>query len=128
LRNERGSFRFDYASVPSNTFWGRANPGVSIPEYIREITGVTDEKVAEYRPPKEGVRDFFVWAGPGALHAAHSGEFERGSVNGGNIALQRGRAFLQTDDPFAEFEATGRVVCECRDQFQIPPRRRPRRV
>jgi len=47
LRIESEAFRFDYEGALLDTFWERADPGVPIPEHIREITGVTDEKVAE---------------------------------------------------------------------------------
>ena len=73
---EVGAVRFDYEGNLLDTFWERANPDVPIPEHIRKITGVTDEKVAGTRAPEEVVRDFFVWAGRKAWLAAHSGEFE----------------------------------------------------
>ena len=55
---EVGAVRFDYEGNLLDTFWERANPGVPIPEHIRKITGVTDEKVAGARAPEEVVRDF----------------------------------------------------------------------
>ena len=79
---EVGAVRFDYEGALLDTFWERANPGIPIPEHIRKITGITDEKVAEARPPEEVVRDFFVWAGPGAWLTAHSGEFEAAFLYG----------------------------------------------
>ncbi|HOV76225.1 MAG TPA: 3'-5' exonuclease [Candidatus Hydrogenedentes bacterium] len=79
---EVGAVRFDYEGALLDTFWERANPGMPIPEHIRKITGVTDEKVANARPPEEVVRDFFVWTGPAAWLVAHSGEFEAAFLYG----------------------------------------------
>jgi len=44
---EVGAVRFDQEGTLFDTFWERANPGIPIPEHIRKITGITDEKVAE---------------------------------------------------------------------------------
>lgn len=96
---EVGAVRFDYEGALLDTFWERANPGIPIPEHIRKITGVTDEKVAEARPPEEVVRDFFVWAGPGAWFAAHSGEFEAAflyAALGGREDADEDRCVLST--------------------------------
>lgn len=96
---EVGAVRFDYEGALLDTFWERADPGIPIPEHIRKITGVTDEKVAGARPPEEVVRDFFVWAGPQAWIAAHSGEFEAGFLHaalGGRDDADEDRCVLST--------------------------------
>ncbi len=96
---EVGAARFDYEGALLDTFWERANPGIPIPEHIRKITGITDEKVAEARPPEEVVRDFFVWAGPEAWLAAHSGEFEAAflcAATGGRDDADEDRCVLST--------------------------------
>ena len=73
---EVGAVRFDYEGALLDTFWERANPGIPIPEHIRKITGITDEKVAEARPPEEVVRDFLCLGGAGRMARGHSREFE----------------------------------------------------
>lgn len=96
---EVGAVRFDYEGNLLDTFWERANPGVPIPEHIRKITGITDEKVAEARAPEEVVRDFFAWAGPEVWIAAHSGEFEAAflyAALGGREDANEDRCVLST--------------------------------
>lgn len=96
---EVGAVRFDYEGTLLDTFWEQANPGVPIPEHIRKITGVTDEKVAEARPPEEVAHDFLVWAGPEVWLAAHSGEFEAAflcAATGGRDDADDDRCVLST--------------------------------
>lgn len=73
---EVGALRFDYEGGLLDTFWERANPGISVPAPITRLTGISDSILEGTRTPAEVVRDLYAWAGPGAWFTAHSGAFE----------------------------------------------------
>ena len=55
------------------------NPGVHIPENITELTGITDEMVAEARPISEVLPEFLEFCG-GRMLVAHNASFDTGFI------------------------------------------------
>jgi DNA polymerase-3 subunit alpha (Gram-positive type) len=55
------------------------NPGVHIPKYITELTGITDEMVREAPPPDEALRAFYDFCREDVL-VAHNANFDCGFV------------------------------------------------
>ena len=55
------------------------NPGMSIPYNITELTGISNETVADAPPPEEAVRAFLDYVG-GRTMAAHNASFDIGFI------------------------------------------------
>ncbi len=68
-----------------NTF---VNPGKPIPRNIVELTGITDEMVADAPSPSEAIGAFLDWAGNRVL-AAHNAEFDIGFIAQGCRQMNR---------------------------------------
>ncbi|MGN1409833.1 MAG: exonuclease domain-containing protein, partial [Eubacteriales bacterium] len=82
-----------------NTF---VNPGVPIPANITELTGITDEMVADARPISEVLPEFLAFAG-GRMLVAHNASFDTGFIR--FAAEENGIAF---DNPYLDTVAMSR--------------------
>lgn len=82
-----------------NTF---VNPGVPIPENIVELTGITDEMVADARPIAEVLPEFLEFAG-GRMLVAHNASFDTGFIR--FAAEENGIKF---DNPYLDTVAMSR--------------------
>ncbi len=69
------------------------NPGEPIPKNITELTGITDEMVADAPPEAEAVRAFLDFAGDGIL-VAHNASFDIGFIR--RVAEKEGYQFTNT--------------------------------
>jgi DNA polymerase-3 subunit alpha (Gram-positive type) len=70
-----------------------SNPGKSIPRNIVELTGITDEMVADAPMEEEAVNAFLDWVGDRPM-AAHNAEFDMGML--ASACRRIGRSFENT--------------------------------
>ena len=82
-----------------NTF---VNPGVPIPQNITELTGITDEMVADARPISEVLPEFLDFVG-GRMLVAHNASFDTGFIR--FAADENGIKF---DNPYLDTVAMSR--------------------
>ncbi len=80
------------------------NPGVPIPPNITELTGITDEMVADAPPIKEVLRDFLEYIGDRML-VAHNASFDTGFIR--QAAEECGYEFK---NPFLDTVAVSRYM------------------
>ncbi|MCR5680828.1 MAG: PolC-type DNA polymerase III, partial [Clostridiales bacterium] len=84
-----------------NTF---VNPGVHIPENITELTGITDEMVADAPPIGEALKDFYAFIGNRML-VAHNASFDTGFIR--TASEQNGMDF---QNPYLDTVAMSRYM------------------
>ncbi|MBQ2725519.1 MAG: PolC-type DNA polymerase III [Clostridia bacterium] len=80
------------------------NPGVHIPENITELTGITDEMVADAPPVAEVLKDFFEFIGDRML-VAHNASFDTGFIR--FAAEENGMPF---ENPYLDTVAMSRYM------------------
>jgi len=80
------------------------NPGVPIPENIVELTGITDEMVADAPPVKEVLKDFFDFIGDRML-VAHNAAFDTGFIR--QASEESGMKF---ENPYLDTVAMSRYM------------------
>jgi len=80
------------------------NPGVHIPENITELTGITDEMVADAPPVGEVLKEFFAFIGDRML-VAHNASFDTGFIR--FAAEENGMPF---ENPFLDTVAMSRYM------------------
>lgn len=80
------------------------NPGVHIPENITELTGITDEMVADAPPIRDVLKEFFKFVG-GRMLVAHNAAFDTGFIR--QAADESGLPF---ENPYLDTLAISRYM------------------
>jgi DNA polymerase-3 subunit epsilon len=73
---EIGACRFREDGSLMSEFQELADPGVDIPPYVQQLTGITRETVNGARPPIETVHHFLEWSAGARAYLAHNAAFD----------------------------------------------------
>ncbi|MCP4644423.1 MAG: 3'-5' exonuclease, partial [bacterium] len=77
---EVGAIKFTLSGEELGRLQKFANPGETIPPVVVELTGISDDMVADAAPSVNVMAEFLDWAGPDAILVAHNAAFDCGFI------------------------------------------------